>query len=225
MADIKKIKRKVFIIFPLGFVAVCLMLFLPAGSFEYWQGWVFIGIIFVPCIYIVSYLLKHDPELLRRRMQYSEKETQQKIIIKISGFFFFVGFLIPGFDFRYGWSDVPITVVVISNIFVLLGYLLCFRVFKENTYTSRIIEVEKGQKVISTGPYAVIRHPMYFGVMLMYISMSTALGSYWAIIFLIPAIIPIIFRIFNEEKVLKKDLPGYSEYMKKVKYRLVPGIW
>lgn len=166
MVNKEKLLRKAFMVFSLAFAVIGLMLFLPAGTFEYWHGWIFMGIIFLPCVFVVSYLLKHDPELLKRRMK-----------------------------------------------------------LKENTYTSRIVEVEKGQKVITTGPYSVIRHPMYFGVILMFIFMPMALGSYWAVIPLLPIVILIMFRALNEEKVLKRDLPGYGEYIKKVKYRLVPGIW
>ena len=211
--------------FPLAAVVVWLMLFLPAGSLEYFQGWVFMGVIFIPCILVVAYFLKNDPELLARRMKYKEKEVEQRMIVKLSGLFFFIGFLIPGFDYRYGWSNVPTFIVIISNILVLVGYFIVFLVFKENTYTARTIQVEKGQKVISTGPYSLIRHPMYFGVILMYLPMSTALGSYWALIFFVLSIIPIFFRAVHEEKILKRDLPGYGEYMKKVKYRLILGIW
>ncbi len=163
--------------------------------------------------------------MLERRLKYKEKEAEQKIIIKIATLIFFIGFLVPGFDYRYGWSNVPIFLVILSNILIFLGYILIFFVFRENSYTSRIVEVYKKQKVITTGPYSVVRHPMYTGIILMYISIPTALSSYWALIFFVPVVAVIIPRIFNEEKVLLKGLKGYKEYTKKVKYRLIPYVW
>ncbi|MCX6709686.1 MAG: isoprenylcysteine carboxylmethyltransferase family protein [Candidatus Woesearchaeota archaeon] len=219
------VNKKVFLLFPLAFIVIGLMLFLPAGSLGYWQAWLFILTLFVPVIFVCSYLLKRDPELLERRMQFKEKEVRQKLIIKISGFLFFIGFLIPGFDYKYSWSSVPVWLVIASDILILLSYLLVFLVFRENSYTSRIVEVAKNQKVISTGPYSVIRHPMYAGVMLMYLFMPVALGSYWALIFFVPMIPVIVLRILNEEEILLKGLKGYREYCKKVRYRIIPGIW
>jgi len=221
----QKIKKKIFIIFPAALIVTGLMLFLPAGSFSFWNAWVFIAVLFIPCIFVVLYFLKHDPKLLERRMQYKEKEIEQKTIMKIATLLFVIGFITPGLDFRYGWSSVPLLLVIISYTIIFLGYMLIFFVFKENTYTSRIIEVEKGQKVVSTGPYSIVRHPMYVGVLLMYLFIPTALGSYYSLILFLPIILIIIFRILNEEKVLTRDLPGYAEYTKKVKYRLIPGIW
>jgi len=218
-------RRKIFSFFVLGIIVMGLMLFLPAGSLGYWQAWLFMGTLFIPFIFVVLYFLKHDPELLGRRMKFKEKEAEQKIIIKITTLIFFAGFLIPGFDYRYGWSNVPTFLVILSDIIVFLGYMMVFFVFKENSYASRIIEVEKGQKVITTGPYSVIRHPMYAGQILMFIFMPIALGSYWALIFFIPVVVLLILRILNEEEVLSRDLEGYREYTKKVKYRLIPGIW
>lgn len=220
-----KLLGKIFLAFFLTFVFLGLGLFLPAGSAKYWQAWVFIGIVFIPVIFVVFYFLKHDPKLLERRMKFKEKEIQQKIIMRIAIFIFFIGFLIPGFDYRYSWSNVPIWLVILSDIIIFLGYTIVFFVFKENSYTSRIIEVVKGQKVITTGPYSIIRHPMYIGVTLMFLFMPMALGSYLALIFFVLIIAIIILRILNEEKVLLRDLKGYNEYTKKVKYRLIPKIW
>ncbi|MFA5175746.1 MAG: isoprenylcysteine carboxylmethyltransferase family protein [Candidatus Nanoarchaeia archaeon] len=220
-----KLKRKMFLLFTLGLIVIGLMLFLPAGSFSYWQGWLFIAILFIPCLFVALYFLKHDPKLLERRMKFKEKEVQQRLIIKISILIFIIGFLIPGFDYRYHWSNVPVFLVIISAIIVLVGYSLVFFVFKENSFTSRTVEVYKKQKLVSTGPYAIIRHPMYLGVILMYLFMPLTLGSYYASIFSIPMIFVIIFRTLNEEKVLLRDLKGYKEYMKKVKYRIIPYLW
>lgn len=223
--NIGKLKRMIFLLFPLGIIVMGLMLFLPSGSLNFWQAWVFMATLFVPVIFVVSYFLKHDPALLERRMQFKEKEVRQKLIIKIASLLFFTGILIPGFDYRYGWSDVPVWLVILSDVVIFLGYAIVFLVFRENSYTSRIVAVQKGQKVITTGPYSVVRHPMYVGVILMYLFMPLALGSYWAMIFFIPAIALIITRTLDEERVLLKGLKGYKEYTKKVRYRLIPGVW
>lgn len=220
-----KLMRKIFLIFPLSVLGMGLMFFLPAGTLEYWPGWLLMATLLIPAAFVVGYFLKHDPKLLERRMKYKEKEMEQKLIIKIAGLFFVIGMIVPGLDFRYGWSNVPAWLVIAANVLVFLGYLLIFFVFKENSYASRIITVEKGQKVISTGPYAVVRHPMYVGAALMYLAMPIALGSYWAMIFYFPIIPMLIFRILNEEKVLSRDLEGYKEYCKKVPSRMFPGIW
>jgi protein-S-isoprenylcysteine O-methyltransferase Ste14 len=201
------------------------MFFLPAGTFAYWEAWVYLAVLFIPMLLVLIYLLKNDPGLLERRMKMREREAEQKLIVKLSYFHFLLAFLLPGFDKRFGWSNVPAGAVVIADILVLLGYGTFFLVLRENRYASRIIEVEQGQKVISSGPYAMVRHPMYLGLLLLYIFSPLALGSYWA---MIPAIliIPIIVaRIRNEESVLARDLRGYQEYMQKIRYRLIPGIW
>ncbi|MBA7664421.1 hypothetical protein ES703_72482 [subsurface metagenome] len=183
------------------------------------------GILFTPMIFVLIYLLKKDPELLERRMKIKEKEEPQKVFVKLSILVFFIAFIIPGFDYRFEWSEVPFIVIIIADLFIFIGYLLFFLVLKENTYASRIIEVEKGQKVISTGPYAIIRHPMYVAVLTMYILSPLALGSYWAVLAILPLPVLVIFRIKNEEKILIDELPGYREYTQKVKYRLIPYIW
>jgi protein-S-isoprenylcysteine O-methyltransferase Ste14 len=217
--------KMVFIRVILFFPAMALIFFLPAGTFSYWQAWVYMASLFIPMLFVLNFLLKNNPKLLERRMRMREKETAQKKIIKFSSVFFLLAYIMPGFDFRWGWSHVPLTVVIICEILVLLGYYLVFLVFKENTYTSRIIEVEQGQKVISTGPYALVRHPMYSGVILMYSVSPVALGSWWALIPSLMIIPVLVFRILNEEKILERNLPGYTEYKQKVKYRLLPGIW
>jgi len=223
--ELNKSVLKILVLFPLAFVVIGLMLFLPAGSLNYWQGWLYMLTLFVPVIFTANYLIKKDPELLRRRMQFKEKEAKQKFIVKLSGILFLIGFLLPGFDYRFGWSQVPFWLVIASDLLVLLSYFFVFLVFKENSYTSRIVEVEKGQKVIATGPYSIMRHPMYFGVIVMYLFTPLALGSYFALIFFLPTIPILAYRALDEERVLLKELKGYKEYTKKVKYRLVPGIW
>ena len=209
--------------FAVAFTAA--VFFLPAGTLDFYQAWIFMGVIFIPAFFVITYFLKRDPELLRRRMQYKEKEIQQKKIIIVADVIFFVAFLMPGFDHRYGWSDVPFWLVIVSNAIVFLSYLLCFLVFKKNSYASRIIEVQKDQKVISTGPYAVVRHPMYVAVICMMVFMPLALGSYWSLIPYLLVIPVIVLRILNEEKVLREQLKGYIEYCKKTRFRLIPHVW
>jgi len=217
-----KILLKVFIIY-LVFIYVCL--FLPAGSFMYWEAWIYSVVLFIPLIITVSYLHKKDPALLERRMRFKEKEEKQKTIAKFFRLPFLLGFLIPGFDFRFNWSEIPVALVIAANIMVFLGYILVFFVFRENSYASRIVEVEKEQKVISTGPYSIVRHPMYTGVILMYLFTPIALGSWYAMIVFIFLPVIIIFRIDNEEKYLCENLPGYIEYRQKIRFRLIPYIW
>jgi protein-S-isoprenylcysteine O-methyltransferase Ste14 len=218
---IKLVASRLLIFFPVMFA----LFFLPAGTFAYWEAWVYLAILLIPMLFVMSYMLKNEPDLLARRMRMREKEAEQKLIVKLSYIPFLLAFLLPGFDKRFGWSNVPVGVVVIADILVLLGYIFVFFVFRENRYASRIIEVEQEQTVISSGPYALVRHPMYLGALLMYVLSPLALGSWWA---MIPGacIIPVLVaRIFNEESVLAKELKGYQEYMQKTRYRLIPGIW
>ncbi len=219
------LKKKIFFNFALALIIVGLIFFLPAGSLRYWQAWIYYGIIFVPMFFVMTYFLKNDPELLERRTKYKEKKGEQSTIIKITTLIFLIGFIIPGFDYRYQWSNVPVALVIMADVIVFLSYIVFFLVLKENSYASRIIEVEKGQKVISTGPYATVRHPMYSGVMLLFLFTPLALGSFWALIPFIPLPALLVLRILNEEKVLLRDLPGYKEYCQKTRYRLLPFIW
>lgn len=201
------------------------LFFLPAGTFAYREAWVYLAILFIPMLFVFFYLLNNDPELLARRMKTREKESEQKLIIKLSFIPFLLAFLLPGFDKRLGWSNVPVGMVVMADILVVLGYGMVFLVFRENRYASRVVEVEQEQTVISSGPYAMIRHPMYLGSLLLYILSPLALGSYWAMIPAILIIPVIVARIRNEESVLARDLSGYQEYMQKTRYRLIPGVW
>ncbi len=223
--DTARLRLKMIAWFSAGFIIAALFLFVPAGSLQYWQAWVYLGVLFIPVVFVVNYFIRKDPGLLERRMKGREKYGPQKWIQAITGVVFFVGFLVPGLDYRFGWSVVPVPLVLAADGIVALGYFLVFLVFRENSYTSRIIDVERGQQVVSTGPYAVIRHPMYLGVTLMFMATPLALGSWWAVpvFLLLPAFL--VFRIRNEEEVLARDLPGYADYCRNVKYRLIPGIW
>ncbi len=225
IAKLSELKEQVFLRFIMVPIFMALMLFLPAGTLNYWQAWIYCGVLFIPVFFVVSYFLKKDPELLERRMRMREKEEKQKTIQIIGIIIFFIGFLIPGLDYRYHWSNVPVYLVIAADVIVLSGYIFAFLVLRENSYASRIIEVEKGQKVITTGPYAIVRHPMYLGVLVMYIFTPLALGSYWALPFFLPLLPLLINRLLNEEEMLLKELPGYKEYCKKTRYHLVPFIW
>ncbi len=208
-------------------VVACLLIafFLTAGTLNYWQAWVYLAIILIPMFFVMRYFLKHNPAFLERRMRVGEKESAQKKIIRFSFIFFLLAFIIPGFDKRWGWSNVPFVVVLIADLLLVLSYAFIVRVFKENIYASRIIEVDQEQKVISSGLYSVIRHPMYTGVAIMYSVSPIALGSWWALIPGLVIIPVLVVSLLNEEEVLSRDLPGYIEYIHKVKYRLLPGIW
>jgi len=223
--NLNSLIKMVILRFGMFFVVMGLMFFLPAGNFNYWEAWLYMAILVTPIVIFLFYLIKHDPELLERRMRTKEKESQQKTITKIGSLIFILIYLIPGFDQRYGWSSVPIAIIIIADIIVFLGYLLFIRVLLENSYASRVVEVEQQQKVITTGPYKIVRHPLYLAVLLMYSFGPLALDSYWAMIGSVLLILILVARIKNEEKVLSKELDGYQNYLEKTKYRLVPGVW
>ncbi len=224
-SDKKKLSISVLIRLTFSIPVLGLVFFLPAGTLDYWQAWMYMATLFIPMFFLFAYLLKNDPALLERRMRTKEKETQQSLILKLAYPVFLVAFLLPGFDIRYGWSIVPAFVSILADLFVFTGYMTFFAVLRENSYASRVIEVEKEQKVISTGPYALVRHPMYSGILLMYLFSPLALGSYWAMIPAFLTVFVIVARIKNEEEVLLRDLPGYAEYRQKTRFRLLPGIW
>ena len=202
-----------------------LFFFLPAGTWNYWQAWVYMGVLITPMFFAMIDLIKKDPELLERRMRLREKRSEQRLIIKVSLVFFLLAFILPGFDRRFGWSDVPVGLVIASDICILIGYLIIFRVMQINTFASRVIEVASEQKVIDTDLYSIVRHPMYVGAILLYVASPLALGSYWAVLPAIVIIPIIVVRIKDEEAALDKDLAGYLEYKQRTKYRLIPFIW
>ncbi|MBP1762003.1 MAG: Isoprenylcysteine carboxyl methyltransferase [Firmicutes bacterium] len=205
-------------------IVLALVLFLPAGSLKYWQGWIWWSEISAVTLFITAYFSNKDPGLLSRRMKVKEKE-RQPLIIRFSSLLSMFTYLIPGFDYRFHWSTVPAGVVITANAIVLVGYIFIFVVFKENSYASTVIQVEEEQPIISTGPYAIVRHPMYLGLLLMMLFTPLALGSYWALILASLFIPTIIFRIRKEEEVLLRDLPGYADYCKKTRYRMIPAVW
>lgn len=206
-------------------LAIGLMVLLPAGTLDYWQAYVYTAVMLTPMLWMMFYFLKKDPEFLVRRMKSREKEKEQKLFQVLSLPIFILAFVLPGLDKRFGWSEVPVWLVIAANIVLFLGYLLVFRVFQQNSYAARTVEVEEDQTLISDGLYGLVRHPMYTGVILMFLPVSLALGSFWGLIPM--AIFPflLVLRIKNEEKVLTEGLQGYREYCDKVRYRLVPGIW
>jgi protein-S-isoprenylcysteine O-methyltransferase Ste14 len=209
----------------IAFVFVAVFLFVPAGSFRYWQGWVFIAILFLPMPVTSVYFMKRDPQLIERRLRTEEKISEQKSIIRWARLVVFASLLLPGLDYRFGWSRVPLWLAILSQLFVFAGYLITLWVMKENSFASRTVQVEEGQRVISTGPYRLVRHPMYFGAVLMLLFMSPALGSWWALPGFLLAIPLIVLRLLNEEKMLCRDLPGYSDYCLRTRSRLLPLLW
>lgn len=206
-------------------IAMAMILFLTAGSVNYWNAWLLLGSIFILVLIILSYLLLKDPKLLENRMKVKEKEKTQKIIIKLSIIPLIISIVIPGFDFRYQWSTVPVWLVVVASVIFYVGYLTFFIVIRQNSFASRIIELQEKQKLIDTGIYAIIRHPMYLSNILIFFSIPLMLGSFFSSIPMSLFLFVFYFRIKNEEEVLKEKLEGYREYIEKVRYRLIPFIW
>ena len=209
-------------------VALAVLIFLPAGSLGYWQGWVFWAN-FCACVAAVTlYFLKRDPALVERRLNAgpgAEREARQKPIQLAAAVVFGATFVVSALDYRFGWSNVPGSAVAAGNALVVLGFLSVFAVFRENSFASAIIEVGTGQKVVSTGPYALVRHPMYAGALLLFVGAPLALGSWWGLLAIVPMTAILIVRLLDEERYLVRNLPGYEAYCAKVRYRLVPGVW
>ena len=209
----------------MGLLLVGLLLFLPAGTFAYPQAWLFTGILFVPMFIAGIVMLGKNPKLLQKRLDAKEKEAEQKSVVASSGLMFLASFIVAGLDWRFGWTNMPNWMVWAATGLFLLSYVLYAEVLRENTYLSRTIEVQENQKVIDTGLYGIVRHPMYMATMVLFLSMPLVLGSLYSFIIML-AYIPIIAkRIRNEEKVLEESLPGYKEYKQKVKYKVIPFIW
>ena len=211
--------------FLLGLILVGGLLFIPANTFNYINAWIFIAILFIPMFIFGIILMIKNPTLLKSRLNAKEKQNEQKLVVGLSGLMFISGFIIAGLNYKYNWIKLPNIVVIISSIVFIIFYILYAEVLRENTYLSRTIEVVDNQKVIDTGMYGIVRHPMYIVTIILFLMIPLVLNSLISFfIFLIYPII-IIIRINNEEKVLEKELKGYIEYKKKVKYRLIPFIW
>jgi len=223
--EMKSLLKKIIGRFSFFPIVLGLLVLLPSGTLSYWQVYAYLGILVVPMLFVLSYFLRFDPKFLERRTRAKEKEKQQKLIGILSSLIFLAGFIIPGLDHRFSWSQVPAYMSISADIVILLGYLIIFFVFRQNSYASRIIEVDEEQKVVSTGLYAIVRHPMYVGVLIMFIPTPLALGSYWGLIPFALFPLSLALRILNEEKVLSATLKGYKEYCQKTKYRLIPFLW
>ena len=211
--------------FSIGILFVGLILFLPAGTFDFFNAWLFMGLLFIPMFILGIFLFVKSPELLEKRLNAKEKENTQKGVVGFSAILFLASFLIAGFDFRFGWTSVSLWCVILASVILLVSYALYAEVMRENIYLSRTIEVQENQKVIDTGLYGIIRHPMYAVTIWLFLSIPVVLGSWWALLCMAPYPFLIAIRILNEEKVLENNLSGYKEYKAKVKYRLVPFIW
>jgi protein-S-isoprenylcysteine O-methyltransferase Ste14 len=209
-------------------VVMGLLLFVPAGSVRYWQAWGYLIVFFGAAALITGYLMKNNPALLKRRVSGGptvEKRASQKIIMSLASLWFVALLIVPALDFRFRWSSVPLFMVFVGNILIALGFWFVFLVFRENSFASSTIEVTPEQRVISTGPYALVRHPMYAGSFVYLLGTPFALGSCWGfvgMVFMLPAI---VWRLFDEERFLAQDLPGYAAYCGKVRWRLIPGIF
>jgi protein-S-isoprenylcysteine O-methyltransferase Ste14 len=212
------------------FFVVVALLFVPAGTLDFWEAWVFLAIFFIPMIIFSIYYYQHDRALVERRMQNREKVTEQKWIMRFAFLFFLLGLLVPGLDHRFGWTrrwigGVPLWVEIAAQALTLTGYLGTMWVIDVNRFAARTVQVERDQRVISSGPYGVVRHPMYSFALVMWLATAAALGSYVALPFFALLIPVIVLRLLNEEKVLRRELPGYAEYCERTRYRLAPYIW
>lgn len=208
-----------------GLLLICILIFLPAGSFSFWQGWLFIGILFIPMLIAGVILMRKNPDLLRKRLDAKEKESEQRTVVAMSGFLFLAAFIIAGLNWRFGWWLIPDWAIWVAAGMFLCSYVLYAEVLRENTYLSRTIEVQKGQKVIDTGLYGIVRHPMYMATIILFLSMQLVLASPISFFIMLGYIPVIAKRINNEEHVLEEGLDGYKEYKEKVKNKIIPGIW
>lgn len=211
--------------FLIGLATVASLLFLPAGTLRYANGWLFIGLLFIPILLFGAVLFVKAPNLLRKRLNAKEKENTQKGVVALSALLFLGGFIVAGLDYRFGWSRVPAWAVAAASIVLLVSYALYAEVMRENAYLSRTIEVQDGQHVVDTGLYGIVRHPMYAATIWLFLSIPVVLGSWWSLLIFSPYVLVIVVRIVNEEKVLSEGLAGYTEYKKRVKYRLLPFVW
>ena len=208
-----------------GLILVGLLLFLPAGTFAYPQGWLLIGILFVPMFIAGLIMIKKSPELLRKRLNVKEEQAEQKTVILLSGLMFLASFIIAGLNFRFGWIRLPLWVSYAAALLFLAGYVLYAEVLRENVWLSRTVEVQENQKVIDTGLYGIVRHPMYMSTLILFLAMPLVLGSVISFVIMLLYIPIIAKRIRNEEQVLENGLEGYAEYRKRVRYKVIPFVW
>ena len=208
-----------------GFAAVGLLLFLPAGTLRYWNAWLFSALMFLPMLMAGILLFLKAPELLEKRLNTREQEGTQKAVVALSALMFCLGFVLAGLDFRFGWSHMPAWLVAAAAVLQLLSYGLYAEVMRENAYLSRTVEIQENQKVIDTGLYGVVRHPMYLAVTLLFLTIPLVLGSWPCLVLFLCTPALLVLRIRNEEQVLERGLPGYTEYQQRVRWRLIPFIW
>lgn len=211
--------------FSLGVVAIGILLFLPAETFHYWKAWLLMGILFIPMLFAGIVLLLKNPDLLKKRLNTKKSQAEQRLVINLSVAMFLLGFVLAGLNFRFGWIIAPDWLSWTGTAIFLLSYMLYAEVLKENAYLSRTVEVQKGQKVVDTGLYRIVRHPMYTITIFLFLSMPLVLGSLISFVVFLAYPVIIAKRIINEEAVLEKDLDGYTEYKKKVKYKIIPYVW
>lgn len=220
-----KLSLKALMAFLLGLIIMGTLLFLPAGTLAYRGAWLFIALLFIPILVVGVVLLIKAPDLLRKRLAMKEREKEQQGVVALSGLLLVSSLVIAGLDYRFGWSHISSTIVTIAAVVLLVGYGLYAEVLRENAYLSRVVEVQEGQRVIDTGLYGIVRHPMYFAVSLLYLSIPIVLGSWWALLLMPPCIFLLVLRIRNEEQVLHQGLSGYTDYTKRVRYRMIPFVW
>ena len=220
-----KLLLKTLIAFLCGLLITGAMLFVPAGTLAYREAWLFIALLFTPILIVSVVLLIRNPELLRKRLEMKEREKEQQHVVALSGLLLVASFIVAGLDHRFSWSHMSDTIIIIASAVLLVGYALYAEVLRENVYLSRVVEVQKEQHVIDTGLYGIVRHPMYFAVTLLYLSIPLVLGSWWALLLMSPCILLLAARIKNEEQILHQGLPGYTDYTKRVRYRMIPWIW
>jgi protein-S-isoprenylcysteine O-methyltransferase Ste14 len=220
-----KLLLRTLIAFLSGLLITGAMLFVPAGTLAYRGAWLFIALLFAPILVMGVVLMIKNPELLRKRLEMKEREKEQKGVVALSGLVLVASFIVAGLDYRLGWSHVSNIIVSIASVVLLVGYALYSEVLRENVYLSRVVEVQEGQRVIDTGLYGIVRHPMYFAVTLLYLAIPLVLGSWWALLVISPCVLLLAARIKNEEQVLHQGLPGYTDYTKRVRYRMIPWVW
>jgi protein-S-isoprenylcysteine O-methyltransferase Ste14 len=209
-------------------IILMLLVFISAGTIRFWQGWLFSAVFLVSVVAITWYFVKHDPHLIENRMTAgpgAEQQRSQKIIQAFTGTLAALLVILPGLDHRFDWSSVPAPIVILSDALILLGFLIVYRVFNENSFAASTIKVEAEQRVISTGPYRLVRHPMYVGGALMLLATPLALGSWWGLVIAFAIVAAIVVRLLDEERYLSANLPGYDAYCREVRYRLIPLIW